>query len=68
MANVSLIRSVAAGSIAAGVAVLMWFNRLPKREQDDAEEVAREYGSRLIGKARKRLADTAPAESSRLSH
>ena len=57
MVNVSLIRSVATGSIAAGVAVLCWFNRLPKRDQDEAERVARGYGSWLVGKARERLAD-----------
>ncbi len=57
MVNVSLIRSAAAGSIAAGVAVLCWFNRLPKRDQDEAEQVARGYGSWLIDKARERLGD-----------
>ena len=66
MVNVSLIRSVATGSIAAGVAVLCWFNRLPRRDQDEAEEVARGYGSWLVGKARERLADDDPSGSVRL--
>ena len=55
MVTPSLIRTVAAGSIAAGIAVLCWFNRLPKQEQDDAERTARGYGSRLIDKTRERL-------------
>lgn len=60
MATPSLIRTVATGSIAAGVAVLMWFNRLPKLEQDDAEQTARGYGSWLIDKARERLGEDDP--------
>lgn len=60
MTTPSLIRTVATGSIAAGVAVLCWFNKLPKQEQDDAEQTARGYGSWLIGKARERLAEDDP--------
>jgi len=63
MAGTSLIRSLAAGSIAAGVAVLCWFNRLPKDDQDEAERLARDYGSRLIDTARGRLADNERPDS-----
>lgn len=66
MVNVSLIRSVATGSIAAGVAVLCWFNRLPRQDQDEAEQVARGYSSWLIDKARERLADDDSPGSIRL--
>ena len=67
MARTSLIRSVATASIAAGVAVLCWFNRLPRQEQDEAEQTARDYGSRLIDKAWERLGNDDPLSPRPLS-
>jgi hypothetical protein len=55
MTNVSLIRSLATGAIAGGTAVHCWFNRLPKHEQEKAEQKAREVGRLLIDQAGKRL-------------
>lgn len=61
MAQVSLVRTAATASIAAGFAALCWFNKLTRQEQDGAEATARNYGSWLLGKARERLAETDPA-------
>ena len=63
MASTSLIRSAAAGSIAAGLAVLCWFNRLPKSEQDEAERTARDYSSRLLDQARKHVGEIDQTDS-----
>jgi hypothetical protein len=52
MANFSLIRSVATASIASGFAVLCWYNNLGSSQKEQAEQTARDYGQRLLDKAR----------------
>jgi hypothetical protein len=60
MNNASLVRSLAAGAIAGGAAVLCWFNRLPKHEQEEVERKARQAGQRLLDLARCRLGGDEP--------
>jgi hypothetical protein len=62
MTNFSLIRSLATGAIAGGAAALCWFNRLPKHEQEEAEQKAREVGRLLIDQASKRLGGEEPPQ------
>lgn len=52
MNELSVIRSVATGSIAAGAAALCWFNLLPKEDQAKAERDARKYGQLLLDRIR----------------
>ena len=60
---VSLVRTAATASIAAGLAALCWFNKLNHHEQEGAEAKARDYGSWLIGKARELSADAAASRA-----